>query len=144
MRQFITAADTVFGDIEQRATSACVCFYNQELPPDTVPARTRVGFEIDPTSGQAKLLVDIATYTGPDQMVRRWLETGELAFPDFNALRAWIREDLASLYRRAVPSGASTAVPPRGRRRGGAPGETLTDPLPFHTTETTHQSEPSE
>jgi hypothetical protein len=99
MRQFLRGSDTAFADLEQRARRACVIFRDQEMPPGAQPPRARVGFEVDPRDGSALLLVDRGVhYAGPYEEVREWLTNGSLRFPDFAALRHWLREVLALAY----------------------------------------------
>lgn len=91
MRQFLTNDNQAFRDLEQRADTSCVVFADQEMPPGTSPARLRIGFEIDPQTGSALLLVDEgAIYSGESQEVREWLACGEKRFADFSELRDWL------------------------------------------------------
>ena len=58
MWQFILGSDEAFDVLEARARQMCVRFREQEMPPGSAPARATVGFEVDPASGVARLLVD--------------------------------------------------------------------------------------
>jgi hypothetical protein len=103
MWQLIFGSQAAFADLERRARRACVRFRDQELPPGASPRRAAIGFEIDPTNGSAKLLVDYGVmYTGPSEDVRNWLVTGERRFESFEQLKRWIGTTL----RQAFSSGA--------------------------------------
>lgn len=99
MYQFLNGSDAAFADLQRRATNCCLPFPNQELPPGTRPRQGRVGFQMDPTNGSARLFVEHGiVYAGSNPAVRQWLEAGEIRFPSFDALKRWLREDLAAAY----------------------------------------------
>lgn len=99
MRQFFAGSDDAFASLEHRARSACVVFNDQELPPVSIPSRSRVGFEVDPVSGSAFLFVQRGVeYGGANPSVREWLYEGTKHFADFATLRRWLQENLAPCY----------------------------------------------
>lgn len=99
MRQFIYGSDAAFEELERRALGVCVVFGDQELPPGCDPPTARIGFELQPESPAACLLVDRGvTYDGPAAGVREWLASGERHFPNFTELKNWIRGELAGCY----------------------------------------------
>jgi ATP-dependent Clp protease ATP-binding subunit ClpA len=94
VKQFITGSQQAYSDLESRARKACVVFRSAAMPIGCYPDHADVGFEID-SGGQALLLVKgLTRYTGKNDDVRRWVETGELRFVDFRALARWIRLEL--------------------------------------------------
>jgi len=98
MLQFINGSNEAFADLENRAREACIVFI-EDMPPGVVPAVARVGFEVDPESGSAKLYVDKnLTYEGNNDAIRQWLENGELEFTDFRERRDWIQNELKAVY----------------------------------------------
>lgn len=99
MRQFLNGHDMAFADLERQARSACVVFGNAEMPSGTTPPRARIGFEVDPASGAAVLLVERGlTYAGSVDSVWEWLATGEKRFRSFRDLANWIRGELAASF----------------------------------------------
>lgn len=99
MRQFLHASDSEFQTLEAKARFSCVAYRRVELPPDCQPDHARIGFEIDPTSGQAKLLVERGVrYHGTSRAVKTWLDDGVLCFANFQELQQWIRGELAACY----------------------------------------------
>ena len=112
MLQFITASEHSLNQLERRCQRACVCFSDQPLPPGSDPTSARVGFEVDPASGQARLLVDRGVrYEGPDAQIARWLAQGELRFEDFSLLCQWVRATLGATYDQ--PAAPGSPDPPR-------------------------------
>lgn len=112
MRQFIRGSDSAFADLARQARDVCVVFHGEEMPPGSTPAYARVGFEADASDHSAVLFVDrgvICRRCSDD--VRRWLEAGELRFPDFDGLKRWIRGPLARCYAGAA-TGRDSAGPP--------------------------------
>jgi hypothetical protein len=114
MRQFLEGTDTAFSDLERKARAACVVFANQEMPAGTLPSRARIGFEVDPATGEALLLVDRnLTYTGESRSIRGWLTSGQKRFQNFDAMRRWIQHDLRAGYQpKQIHAGATPAVRP--------------------------------
>lgn len=99
MYQFMKADAAQFAELERRANTACAVFHDQALPPGCSPARARVGFEVTPATGEARLFVDRGiAYSGSNPVIRAWLTTGVRSFPSFTSLISWIRTDLAAAY----------------------------------------------
>jgi ATP-dependent Clp protease ATP-binding subunit ClpA len=106
MRQFLTNNNQAFRDLEQRANATCVVFSNQEMPPGTIPARLRIGFEINGQDGSAVLLVDEgAVYSGENQEIREWFRQGEKRFANFTELCQWLNLVIKpAFYQTNLPS----------------------------------------
>jgi hypothetical protein len=118
MHQFINGSDAAFADLEDRARSACVVFYDQELPPGSTPARARIGFEVNPVNGSAVFLVHRpVTYRGLNDDIRTLLQAGEKRFNDFAGLIRWIRGPLAACYRNGSHPGPQQPVTSTGSAR---------------------------
>jgi ATP-dependent Clp protease ATP-binding subunit ClpA len=99
MRQFIEGSDEAYEALRLHATGACARFAGQEMPPDCDPSTADVGFEIDPSTGAAKLLVERdVRYQGASQAVQQWLDNGERAFPTYLQLISWLRGPLREAY----------------------------------------------
>jgi hypothetical protein len=99
MKQFIMGTEQAFQDLEQRANRSCVRFRAQEMPPGSTPGAADVGFEINQSSGAARLYVTSGTsYGGTDSSVREWLRTGIKEFSSFKTLVEWIRGPLAQAF----------------------------------------------
>jgi TIR domain len=97
--QFIYGSDSAFADLENRARRACIVFEKQPTPKGTSPKAARVGFEVDPNTGEALLLIDKGlTYSGSNAEVEAWITSGTKHFPNFTLLREWIRHELAGAY----------------------------------------------
>jgi hypothetical protein len=111
MWQFLSGSDMAFAALEQRARGACVRFPDQHMPPGANPPNASIGFEIDSTSGAARLLVDRGiTYPGPSEEVREWLADGQRTFDSFAELRNWLTTSLqAAFHQPARPIPDSTA-----------------------------------
>ncbi len=104
MRQFISGTDAAFDELADRARRACICFDAQEMPAGTQPSKARVGFEVDPRSGGATLLVQRGlAYSGSNEQVGDWLRSGRKDFDAFTLLQAWIRTELAACYETGRP-----------------------------------------
>ena len=111
MWQFIRGSDAAFNTLEARARRSCVRFPNQDMPAGVTPRRATIGFEIDPTTGVARLLVDRGlTYTGRSEDLREWFESGKKSFDNFDALRSWIATKLRAAFLSTAPD-ATECVP---------------------------------
>lgn len=86
--------------LEQQAQSAAYVQYRSvELPPFSVPIRSRIGFKVDPRSGHAILYIQKGCrYYGTNTSIRRWFEEGQVTFPTFSALREWIGSELRNEF----------------------------------------------
>lgn len=99
MRQFINGSDSAFIHLKTRAKRACVVFPDQEMPLGARSPHARVGFEVNPTSGEALLLVQRGIeYNGTNQAVREWFARGQKRFGSFEQLQHWIQEELSLCY----------------------------------------------
>lgn len=124
MKQFLTAGDAAFRELETRATWACVRFRDQEMPFRCDPPRADIGFEIDEVTHAARLLVSKGTrYGGDNQEVSEWLNMGVKEFPTFTALRTWIKGPLAQAFAVQGPQITTASV----GDPNPTPNHTLTD-----------------
>jgi hypothetical protein len=122
MHKFLNGSLQAYADLEQRAKAAAyINFREEELPPGCVPPQARVGFKVDPASGESTLFVERGIrYYGPDATIRRWIEAGQLFFASFAELRQWICTDLKTAFELQVnignqpteESGSSTSAAP--------------------------------
>lgn len=125
MRQFVTATDAFFADLECQAAQACVRFQARELPPGTDPNRACIGFEVN-VNGTVVLLVEKGVqYHGANQGLRAWLTQGEQRFTSLAALRQWLVKVIGPEFQTAhQPQSLSVAAPAKGKT---LPVERLTD-----------------
>jgi Cdc48 subfamily AAA family protein len=99
MKRFAQASDAQFADLERRAINGCVRFFDVELPLGAIPNRAMIGFEVDPATRCASLLVQRGVhYTGPSHEVAEWLGHGEKVCPNFAALQQWILTQVCSEF----------------------------------------------
>ena len=99
MHQFFVGSDSAYIHLERKAETACIRFRDQEMPPGTEPSMADIGFEVQPSDGAAKLLVDQGLiYFGSSSEVRQWLSDGIKQFPSFEELKSWLKNDLATVY----------------------------------------------
>ncbi|QEG15566.1 AAA family ATPase [Gimesia maris] len=99
MRQFINGSDEAFKDLEEKAKRGCVTFSDQEMPQGVSPSRARVGFEVDPATQKATLLVEHGgQYTGRETDIRQWIEIGACQFQNFAALKEWLQHRLSNYF----------------------------------------------
>jgi hypothetical protein len=112
MKRFVNGTDQAFADLERRAKGTCVLFRDVELPPGTLPARAKVGFEVKSSDGAAVLFVDHGiSYQGSNQAVACWLQAGEIRFSGFGQLKQWLRHEVGACYRSDSGSVAPQTVP---------------------------------
>ena len=92
MRRFLHASDRAFAELESAAKAAAYLnFGNAELPPGSVPARSRIGLMVNPQSGATTLFAQRGTrYYGANDRIREWLQNGGVSFPSFGEFRRWI------------------------------------------------------
>jgi len=122
MYQFLSGHDRDYGDLEKRARGKCIRFKNQEMPPGANPPNAHVGFEVDMRTNKAKLLVTHGvTYRCENRDVNEWFIRGEKEFHTFNALKNWIKGDLAAVYN-------SNEIPVDGYDDGGDSSAPVTPP----------------
>jgi hypothetical protein len=118
MKQFLCTGDTeAFADLERRARLGCILFQRQELPPACVPCHAKIGFEIDPLTGRADLLVDHdVSYFGLNENIQHWFKAGRLSFPNFAALRQWLQTELRADFETNLDCIVGPAQEPRVSR----------------------------
>ena len=110
MKQFINGSNRQFLDLERKAYRSCIAFSDQELPSTVSPATGRIGFRVFPTTNAAFLYLDRGkTYSGKNETIRRWIESGQLRFPTFLSLRLWIQRELSAEF--TVEKPAATPEP---------------------------------
>ena len=108
MWDFMLANDDALSVLEGRARRACLRFVEQDMPQGTEPARAAIGFEVDPETGMARLLVERGlTYDGEDGEVRAWLQAGEKRFASFGELADWMRGPLRRAFLQSSSGGAT-------------------------------------
>lgn len=99
MRQFLNGTNSDWSELEARATGRCVRYRDQETPPGATPDWAHVGFEIVPRTKEAILYVQYGVaYSGNNQDLRSWFESGEKRFPSFQLLREWVQGPLADVF----------------------------------------------
>jgi ATP-dependent Clp protease ATP-binding subunit ClpB len=99
MKQFFTANDLSFQDLEDRARLACIRFRNLEMPPGCNPQTADVGFEIQENSGAAILYVSRGiNYDGADPEIQEWFVNGCKQFSSFSDLKNWVLGPLKQTF----------------------------------------------
>lgn len=100
MHDFLQPNPTAFAELATRATGRVVRFRGQSMPPGAQPPRADIGFEVEPDSGQATLLVNHGvSWQGSEPQVQQWLTEGQRVFESFDDLAAWVQGPLARSYR---------------------------------------------
>jgi len=113
MRQFIEGADWAWDELKLKANYHCIRFKDQQMPPGCTPNRAHVGFEIDPRSKTAVLLVQNGVrYSGINAELCDWFRTGERRFANFERLRAWIQGPLKEAFEAQSAAGDATTTRP--------------------------------
>jgi hypothetical protein len=108
MKQFLKGTDQAFLDLETNAKASCVRFRNQELPHNCIPSQGDIGFEVDSSSGIAKLFVNKGIiYTGNSTEISLWLNQGVKEFQSFDLLKQWIRGPLTQAFQDLPKSAAA-------------------------------------
>ena len=123
MHQFIHGSDQCFSALEhQLEDGRCISFPAQPMPVGSQPPTARIGFQKN-ADGTTSLLLERGIQCQlANENARRWLQTGEMRFPDFATLREWIRGELRSAYYQPPANSASKIIPP-----DSATPESLTD-----------------
>jgi hypothetical protein len=111
MRKFLNGSLAAYADLEERAKAvAYITFRDEDLPPGCDPPKGRVGVKVDPTTNASVLYVEMGIrYYGQEASIRAWLDAGELAFPTFAELQAWLTSDLKRAFETPVDVPTSTA-----------------------------------
>lgn len=85
--------------LKERAEQRCIVFDDEPLPPGASRPTARVGVEIEPATGCARLHVEQGiTYVGPSAAVAEWFATGTRVFQDYRRLLEWVAGPLATAY----------------------------------------------
>src|SRR5262245_51177371 len=112
MWQFLLGSNEAFVALECRARRSCVKFRDQAMPPNASPPRATVAFEINDSTGTARLLVAPGVaYTGTNDEVRTWLSSGVREFDDFAQLRSWLLAVLKPTYTAPTMTQPAAVVP---------------------------------
>ena len=99
MRQFINASESDIQRLKESAEWSCIRFRNQEMPPNCSPSHADLGFEINPDSGMAKLLVNHGVrYPGQNPQIQQWFIDGKIEFESFSELINWIRGPISESF----------------------------------------------
>ncbi|MGI8467324.1 MAG: AAA family ATPase [Pyrinomonadaceae bacterium] len=112
MKQFLNGSGEAFRALETGARNNCIVFQNQEMPSGTTPKFMKIGFEVV-ADDRALLHVDLgAVYSGDNQTIRQWFESGAMEFANFEELRHWIESELKPEYEKVVVNGGIIQSPP--------------------------------
>ena len=113
MHQFIHGSDQCFSALEhQLGVGGCLSFPAQTMPVGSQPSTARIGFQKN-ADGTILLLVERGVQCPlANENTRRWLQAGEMSFPDFATLREWIRGELRAAYSEPPAKSTSKLIPP--------------------------------
>lgn len=105
MNQFLAVeADALAAMIDQH-DGTCTLFRNETMPRECSPGQANVGFEKDLTTGHLRLLVARGVhYTGENQALQNWFNTGVAEFQDANHLVQWLHTELAPAMNSITPN----------------------------------------
>lgn len=108
MHQFLTGSDADYRSLENKAQGKCIRFKNQEMPSMTIPSKAHIGFEVDNKTDRAIFWVSKGILYEGSNSVKKWFQHGKKEFQNFDALKRWIRTELASAFGILATSGNRT------------------------------------